>query len=70
MTKRTRDHGDSLLADASAGRPFPDVFAICHAAAMAELSSKLRLTPKSRWSARTAENEIRNAPKSPLWELR
>jgi len=35
-----------------------------------QLSQSLRLTPKSRWSARTSETEVGRAAKERLWEIK
>jgi hypothetical protein len=35
-----------------------------------QLSQSLRLTPKSRWSARTSETEVGHAAKERPWEIR
>jgi phage terminase small subunit len=35
-----------------------------------QLSQSLRLTPKSRWSARTSETEVAHAAKERPWEIR
>ena len=40
------------------------------ARAVNQLSQSLRLTPKSRWSARTSETEIGHAAKERPWEIR
>ena len=40
------------------------------ARAVNQLSQSLRLTPKSRWSARTSETEISHAAKERPWEIR
>ena len=40
------------------------------AKAVNQLSQSLRLTPKSRWSARTSETEVGHAAKERPWEIR
>ena len=35
-----------------------------------QLSQSLRLTPKSRWSARTSETEVGRAARERPWEIR
>ena len=40
------------------------------AKAVNQLSQSLRLTPKSRWSARASETEVEHAAKQRLWEIR
>ena len=40
------------------------------AKAVNQLSQSLRLTPKSRWSARTSETELEHAAKERPWEIR
>ena len=40
------------------------------AKAVNQLSQSLRLTPKSRWSARTSETELGRAAKERPWEIR
>ena len=40
------------------------------ARAVNQLSQALRLTPKSRWSARTSETEVGRAAKERPWEIR
>jgi len=40
------------------------------ARAVNQLSQALRLTPKSRWSARTSETEVGHAAKERPWEIR
>ena len=40
------------------------------ARAVNQLSQSLRLTPKSRWSARASETEISHAAKERPWEIR
>ena len=40
------------------------------AKAVNHLSQSLRLTPKSRWSARSSETEVGHAAKERTWEIR
>ena len=40
------------------------------AKAVNQLSQSLRLTPKSRWSARTSETKVGHAAKERPWEIR
>jgi phage terminase small subunit len=37
---------------------------------VSQLSQSLRLTPKSRWSARTSESAVEHAAKERPWEIR